>query len=114
LKNKNLTCCCLILIGVIFLDACSGRDAPEPKQPPLVTPTLTPYYYDVTVRTPAAGEAAYVDPYGWYTFNYPKEWKPGDELNRLSGKDGFVESGYLPETMFLRNIWDACFWLAIG
>ncbi len=66
----------------------------------------------MTTQTPGPGQTAYTDPDGWFTFNYPATWKPGDQPNALSGEDGFVESGYLPEMGYMGWAGDVCIWLA--
>ncbi len=66
----------------------------------------------MTTKTPGPGQTAYTDPEGWYTFNYPAAWKPGDHPNSLAGVDGFVESGYLPEMGYMGWAGDVCTWLA--
>lgn len=57
------------------------------------------------------GERVYLDPQGWYSFYYPAEWQPAEYPGFYQGEDGFFETGYLPEMMFMRNNWNVCQWL---
>ena len=63
---------------------------------------------------PAAkpGDQVYVDPAGWYAVNFPAEWKTTSNPNSFAGENGFFETGYLPDMMFMRNALDVCQWLA--
>jgi hypothetical protein len=95
------------------------HSTPVPTLIPSATPTYsapTPILVTVTSThlAPIATESyqqAYLDPDGWFSVNLPAVWK-AKNTNMFSGKDGFFETGYLPEMMYMRRALNACQWLA--
>jgi len=57
-------------------------------------------------------EHIYIDPEGWYAVNIPGDWRPGQTPNSFSSDDGFFETGYLLEMMYVEHRLDVCQWLA--
>jgi hypothetical protein len=56
-------------------------------------------------------QQAYVDPNGWFSVDIPVGWK-SKSMNVFSGKDGFFETGYMPEMTFMQSSVNVCQWLA--
>ena len=54
----------------------------------------------------------YTDPEGRYTITFPADWKPTDKPNSFSGKDGFFETGYLPDMGYVTSNLTVLTWLA--
>jgi hypothetical protein len=61
---------------------------------------------------PIPGEQVYLDPAGQYAIKFPVEWKPGEEPNLFRGKDGYFETGYLPDMGFMSRGLNVCVRLA--
>jgi hypothetical protein len=57
-------------------------------------------------------ENNYIDPEGWFSVYVPADWEEGESPGYFSGKDGFVEIGYLPDMMYMNGTFDVCTWLA--
>lgn len=57
-------------------------------------------------------EKLYVDPEGWFSFYIPLDWGENRSQGSFSGKDGFVEIGYLPDMMYMNSDFEVCTWLA--
>jgi len=57
-------------------------------------------------------EQVYIDPAGWYSVSVPGEWQEIEQQNAFFGADGFFETGYLPEMMFIQHVGDVCQWIA--
>ncbi len=64
-----------------------------------------------TTILPSNGNT-YLDPAGWYTIALPSEWKIADGSDSYIGTDGFFETGYLSEMMFMPHVLGVCQWLA--
>jgi hypothetical protein len=61
---------------------------------------------------PSPDQQVYTDPEGWYSVNFPVDWKPTDKPNSFSGEGGFFETGYLPEMGYVSKATTVCTWLA--
>jgi hypothetical protein len=109
-------------ILALILSACAQMPVQDtrPAQPsavpfptststPISQPTLTPTTQPTALPM---NEPLFQDPMGWYSFKIPRRWKPTGSPGAFSGSDGFVETGYLPERMFMPNSLDVCQWLA--
>ena len=73
--------------------------------------TFTPTTQPAPVAT-QINEQVYVDPEGWYAVNFPREWQDTGLPNAFVGEDGFFETGYLSEMMFVQHKMDVCQWIA--
>jgi len=73
--------------------------------------TLTPQSPPV-LSTSHANEQLYIYPEGWYSVRIPADWQAMDHPNKFSGIDGFFETEYLPEMMFIDQDVDICQWIA--
>lgn len=84
--------------------------------PPINTPT--PYSVSTSTGTsisPVAtkpDEQVYIDPDGWYSVFIPADWKNNEIEGSFSGENGFFETGYLPEMMYMQHPANICHWLA--
>lgn len=87
----------------------SATMATIPQIPSNSTLTITPSYFPPIANNPH--QQVYIDPDGWFSINIPAEWKPKG-VNLFSGEDGFFETRYLPEMMFMQHATDVCQWLA--
>ncbi len=76
------------------------------------TPPITPAPTAQLTPTPEHSEHIYTDPEGWYMLDIPAGWQPTNKPNTFEGKDGFFQTGYLPEMMFMRQAMNVCHWLA--
>ena len=74
---------------------------PQPSVTPTIQPTALPM-----------DEPLFRDSQGWYSLKIPQGWKPTGRPGAFSGADGFFETGYLPNQMFVPNSLDVCQWLA--
>ncbi len=122
-----------LLLLALLLSSCKREDAMPTVSPtvqmytattlsvPVVVETavftttplpLTPAPTAQLTLTPERNEHIYTDPEGWYTFDIPAGWQPADEPNTFEGEDGFFQTGYLPEMMFMRQAMNVCHWLA--
>jgi hypothetical protein len=54
----------------------------------------------------------YTDPEGRYTITFPADWKTTDKPNSFSGKDGFFETGYMPDMGYVTSNLTVLTWLA--
>jgi hypothetical protein len=82
---------------------------------PTVYPILTGTFTPVTTFVPAAtksNERVYINPDGWYSVSIPVDWQAENTPNSFGGEDGFFQTGFLPEMMFMRSPLDVCQWLA--
>ncbi|MGB2954589.1 MAG: hypothetical protein WBB64_01340 [Anaerolineales bacterium] len=89
----------------------SHQHTTTPTTYPILTGTFTP----VTTFVPAAtkaNERVYIYPDGWYSVSIPVDWQAEDCPNSFGGEDGFFQTGFLPEMMFMRSPLDVCQWLA--
>jgi len=77
--------------------------------PPVLTntPTLTSFEPIFTQDN----EQVYIDPEGWYSVNIPSDWQE-ESPGSFKGENGFFETGYLPEMMFMQRTTNICHWLA--
>jgi hypothetical protein len=77
----------------------------------LLDGTMTP---EPIVIPPTAGpdEQLYIDPEGWFSVNIPAGWQTGENRGSFAGEDGFFDTGYLPEMMFMDHHLEVCQWLA--
>lgn len=78
---------------------------------PLPIPTNTPTPISFEPIATQADEQVYINPEGWYSVNIPSDWQeksPG----LFAGENGFFETGYLPEMMFMQHPTNICHWLA--
>jgi len=57
-------------------------------------------------------EKNYLDPEGWFSIYVPLDWEENGSPGSFSGKDGFVEIGYMPDMMYMRSAFNVCTWLA--
>jgi len=78
---------------------------------PVPTGSLTPLPSFIP-STPASDEQVYLDPEGWYSVNIPADWQNRGNPNIFSGENGFFETGYLPEMMFIDYYLVICQWMA--
>jgi hypothetical protein len=107
---------------LLFLGSCAQATTPDVVASPSpyasqtldiglsTTPTITSTQVSIPVPT-QPGERIYIDPQGWYSFHYPVDWQPAEHPSLYRGEDGFFETGYLPEMMFMRNNLNVCQWL---
>jgi hypothetical protein len=77
--------------------------------PPTATPTVLPTF---GLNATQPDEQIYMDPEGWYSVSIPAEWQETDYATSFIGDDGFFETGYLPELMFMSQPLGVCQWLA--
>ena len=76
---------------------------------PIPTNTSTPISFE-PIKT-LTDEQVYIDPSGWYSVNIPSDWQE-ISLGLFTGENGFFETGYLPEMMFMQRPTNICHWLA--
>jgi hypothetical protein len=57
-------------------------------------------------------EQIYIDPEGWYAVTLPAEWRSDGSHSPFYGEDGFFETGYIPDRMYMHRVLDVCEWLA--
>ena len=108
---------------LLFLGSCAQATTPDvvaspspyTSQTPVIEifsgPTIASTQAPIPVPT-QPGERTYLDPQGWYSFNFPAEWQLAEHPGFYQGEDGFFETGYLPEMMFMGNNMNVCQWLA--
>ncbi|NOQ40676.1 MAG: hypothetical protein GQ562_10195 [Anaerolineales bacterium] len=82
-----------------------------PTAYPILTGTFTPAPSYLPLAT-KSDEQVYIDPEGLYAVNIPVEWQAEDSPNSFVGVDGFFQTGYLPEMVYMRSALDVCQWLA--
>ncbi|PKN95160.1 MAG: hypothetical protein CVU44_00300 [Chloroflexi bacterium HGW-Chloroflexi-6] len=85
------------------------------SQTPIIFPVGSPTAVSTQAQVPVPtqpDERVYLDPQGWYSFNFPVAWQQEDATASYRGDDGFFETGYLPEMMFMGNNLNVCQWLA--
>jgi hypothetical protein len=80
-----------------------------PSPIPTGSPATQPAF---TSNGPNANDQVYLDPQGWYTVKIPAEWQREGNSGHYSGKDGFFETGYLPDMMFIDQNVVICQWMA--
>ncbi len=128
-----------LVLLVTMLTSCGGSISPPKVNPTSVmetamsfvltkaaetqTPTLLPSPIGSTTAIPGPdsylspvlpnpGQQVYIDPEGWYLIYFPDDMKPKDKPNLFSGKNGFFETGYLPELGYMSRAINVCAWLA--
>jgi hypothetical protein len=74
------------------------------------THTAIPGPYDVIPPNP--DQQVYIDPDGWYSIYFPLDLQATDQKNLFSGKNGSLETGYLPEMGYMSKDTNVCAWLA--
>ena len=82
-----------------------------PTYPPLVSNlvTVTPTYF--APMPTESYQQVYIDPACWFSVNLPANWE-STSVNVFSGEDGFFETGYLPQMMYMPHTHSVCDWLA--
>ncbi|MBW6472312.1 MAG: hypothetical protein K0B14_04235 [Anaerolineaceae bacterium] len=84
--------------------------SPNPSRTSTLSPTTT--LENLIIKTATQPEyQVFIDPEGWFSFSYPKQWIKKSDLSYL-GTDGFFEIGYIPEYSFYPNALTVCEWLA--
>ncbi len=116
------------LLLLVLFSACNREDgailSPTALSPsvatvaftetPVLQTAVSPSPFPASTITPTTTPSAhiYTDPEGWYLLDIPAGWQPTDEPNSFAGNDGFFQTGYLPEMMFMSNVMNVCQWLA--
>jgi len=119
------------LFWIILLSSClPALPTIAVTQTTLPTNTPSPFYTltpsSKLTTTPAAtnipslsppptmrdDEKIYLDPEGWFSVYVPLDWGENGSPGSFSGKDGFVEIGYLPDMMYMNSDFEVCTWLA--
>lgn len=107
----------MLLWPILLLSGCGQAMTATPlsEQQPVPSASSAP----IGSLTPAgslapaatqADQQVYVDPQGWYTISIPAAWEANG--SSFVGDDGFFETSYLPEKMYMPRVLDVCQWLA--
>jgi hypothetical protein len=107
----------MLLWPILLLSGCTQAMTATPlsEQPPVPSVSSAPMgsLTPAGSLAPAATQAnqqVYVDPQGWYTIRIPAAWEASG--SSFVGVDGFFETGYFPEKMYMPRVLDVCQWLA--
>jgi len=89
----------------------SASEFPSFTISPIPTGSITPQP-SFPSTTPEFNEQVYIDPEGWYSVRIPADWQAMDNPNKFSGINGFFETAYLPEMMYIDQDVVICQWIA--